>query len=706
VTISRFSALMSTAARVDDINWPDLFKEFSRVTPYRGDRQHPGWSAAEFDPPERALANVKLVHALVLDYDNTKGGDPVENPITIEQATEMFADYMGIIHTTRSHTIDWPRFRVILPLTTPLDRLAYASLWQAAERRWPGLDPAPKDPSRFWYTPGIPEDGVFEAVLLTGAWLNAHEFVENAPAQIVTLPSEHPSDPALIEKRARAYIATMPPAISGANGHAATFAVARKLVCDFGLDEQAALRILQSDYNPRCQPPWADKDLRHKVKQAVTRGKVRNPIQDRPRELAPVTNLAEYRATHETKVVPTDEWRKRLHHNQGGAITKDVGNVALILKNAPGFHKALTFDTMAHRIYWSDEPSYDTGLEPPHEGESLADHHTVYVQHVLLNYFGLSVGDAIVWKAMEKAAHENPTHPLQNYLDGLQWDGVKRLDKWLHTYMGCEDTEYNRNVGRWWMISAIARGYRPGCQADYVLILEGKQGKGKSQAIKTLGGSWVLDQLPDIRDAKSAAEVISGKWIVEIAELDALKGAGMTRIKSFATQQFDEYRPAYAKAKVKQLRSCVFIGTTNEHAYLDDPTGARRFWPVKVINAIDRAQLATDRDQLWAEAKFAFDNDEKWYPEDEKQIELIELEQADRYMEDDWGVIIKRWIRARGADDGFTSEDILGTVLSIPPERWDKSTQTRVGGILTKLGYSKKRISINGERTALYFPAL
>ncbi len=694
-------------AKVDDILWPDFFKEICRVAPYRGDRNHPGWSPATFNPPERALANVEAIRALVLDYDNASGGDPVPDPVTLEQAKEMFADYMGVIHTTRSHTLDWPRFRVILPLTRPLNKLEYASLWQAAERRWPGLDPQPKDPSRFWYTPGIPEDGVFEAVQLTGAWFDPDQFVQDAPAQVVSRESTPPGEGNL-EQRARSYIKKMPPAISGQNGHAATWNVARKLVCDFGLDEQAAFRIMLSEYNPRCQPPWSEKDLRHKITQATTRGKVRNPIPDR--ELAPVIRLDAHRAaaattSATTQVVPNDAWRKHLRCNQNGGVTKDVGNVALILTHAQGFYRSLSYDKMAHRISWVREPDYDAGMEPPRPGEVLADHHAVYVAHVLAFYFQLSIGDNMVWKAMEKAAHENPVHPVQEYLDGLKWDGQPRLSKWLHTYIGCDDTEYNSAVGRWWLISAVARGYRPGCQVDHVLILEGKQGKGKSQAIKALGDPWVLDQLPDIRDAKAAAEVISGKFIIEIAELDALKGAGMTRVKSFVTQQYDDYRPAYAKATVRRPRSCVFVATTNEHTYLDDPTGARRFWPVRVVGTIRRDLIKQDRDQLWAEAKFAFENGEVWYPQDEAMLEVIAQEQSDRYNEDDWSGVILKWIKNKRADEtGFMSDEILGDALNIPQERWDRHSQTRVGSILTKLGYVRKRTTVDGERAYRYYP--
>lgn len=697
MTISRFKELYDKRALADDILWPDLFKEFSTKTPFLHNR-HPGWSPAEFDPPERALANVKWIHALVLDYDNkTKSGDRAPEPVTIESVAEQLADYYGLIHTSRNHTADWPRFRVILPLTRPVSGWEYTALWQAAARRWPGLDPAPKDASRFWYTPGIGdhEGAEFEAVTLKGAYLNPDEFLTERALATPPPPSDNQR-----EVRARAYIQTMPEAISGAGGHDSLWKVARKLVCDFQLDEQAAFRILASEYNPRCKPPWSDRDLLHKVNDAANKARIKNPIQDRPMIGSRIINPPGPEAT---AIVP-DNWEKYLRYNANGNLTKDSGNVALILKNAPGFAGGLYFDTMANRVRWMKEPTYDVGLTRPKEDERLSDHHIVYVQQVLTKYWHQSIGKDVVYSAMEAAAHENPIHPVRDFFETQlpPWDGVRRVGNWLHRYVGAADTDYNAAVGRWWLISAVARAYQPGCQVDHMLILEGGQGAGKSQAVRAIGEPWTLGTLPDIRDAARAADVIAAYWIIEIAELDALKGASMTRIKDFVSQQVDSYRPAYARSTVDRPRSCVFIGTTNETNYLSDPTGARRFWPVRVENEIMIEQLRMDRGQLWAEAKILYESGEQWHP-DRSYVKRIQEEQADRYAEDDWTGLIARWIKDNTGSDGFSSDEILSRALNIEPRFWDRASQTRVGAILTKLGFVKKRTTVNGERVFRYF---
>jgi len=73
------------------------------------------------------------------------------------------------------------------------------------------------------------------------------------------------------EKRALAYLDAMPPAISGQGGHNVTYAAATMLVHGFEIPPEQALAMLMEHYNPRCEPPWSDKDLRHKVQDAATK---------------------------------------------------------------------------------------------------------------------------------------------------------------------------------------------------------------------------------------------------------------------------------------------------------------------------------------------------------------------------------------------------------------------------------------------------
>lgn len=262
-TITRWRNLRDPEGTAEQVAWSDLFAEFSRSRPLFGGDDHPGWSPAEFSPCRRARENVQRVFAICLDYD---GGE------SIDATTGLWAGAMGLLHTTRKHLPDAPRFRVILPWSRPVSPFEHEALWLRIAHHVGGkLDPAPKDPSRFWFTPGARDPEFFQAIPLLGQPLDPDEWLAKpAPAPEREFGMNHSAnyDPSATERRASAYVARMPEAISGQGGHGATWNVALVLVKGFGLSESAALRLLETEYNPRCVPPWSRRELEHKVRQA------------------------------------------------------------------------------------------------------------------------------------------------------------------------------------------------------------------------------------------------------------------------------------------------------------------------------------------------------------------------------------------------------------------------------------------------------
>jgi putative DNA primase/helicase len=210
--------------------------------------------------------------------------------------------------------------------------------------------------------------------------------------------------------------------------------------------------------------------------------------------------------------------------------------------------------------------------------------------------------------AVAAVADDNRFHPIREYLDGLAWDGTPRLATWLSTHLGavvepgCDKPEarpaYIREVGRKWPIGAVARVYRPGCKVDAAPIFEGGQGIGKSQALAALVPcpEWFCDEISDL-GTKDSAQDLRGKWIIELAELSAMRRGDIERTKAFMSRSTDHYRPSYGRRSQDFPRQCAFAGTTNADGYLGDETGNRRFWPVKV-GAIDLDAIRRDREQL------------------------------------------------------------------------------------------------------------
>ena len=175
---------------------------------------------------------------------------------------------------------------------------------------------------------------------------------------------------------------------------------------------------------------------------------------------------------------------------------------------------------------------------------------------------GILVDVSTAAQAAQTVAKDRSFHPVRNYLETVAWDGVQRLDRWLATYLGAEDTNYTRAVGARWLISAVARIYRPGVKADCCLILEGPQGIKKSTALKTLAGAYFTDELADLGSKDSALQT-RGVWIIELSELDTLSRSEVGRIKAFMSRTTDRFRPPYGKRLIESPRQCVFAGTVN-----------------------------------------------------------------------------------------------------------------------------------------------
>src|SRR5690606_4102917 len=258
-------------------------------------------------------------------------------------------------------------------------------------------------------------------------------------------------------------------------------------------------------------------------------------------------------------------------------------------------------------------------------------------------------------------------------------------------------------VGTLWMRQAVNRILNPGCKGDYVLILEGTQGLMKSSSLRALGGEWFSDAPLDL-NSKDAFMSINGTWIYEIAELDAFNRTEATRIKAFLTQSHDRYRPPYGTRMVTQLRQTVFAATTNNFEYHKDPTGNRRFWSV-LCTKIDIDLIKEMRAQLFAQAVYEVKQGEPVYPTREQETRLIVPEQQMREIVDPWHEKIALWLDdpVQAAKDRFTSAEILTGAIGMEIAKIDgqRSATTRIGSIMMRLGWKKKR-ETTGHRLYYY----
>lgn len=398
--------------------------------------------------------------------------------------------------------------------------------------------------------------------------------------------------------------------------------------------------------------------------------------------------------TEQTDDAPDVEWPKLLAVKADNTLKRTEGNAALILGNAAEWAGVIQYDEFRDAVFFAAPPPRIPGLPAPAPGDVLADHHYQYVGHWFVRFRGLNLGHDAIARAVKTAAQHHVVNPLTAYLDQLRWDGDPRLDVWLHHYLGADDNPATHAMGRLWLIQCVARARQPGCQADHMLVLEGAQGVGKSTAIRILGSEFYRGNLPSLRDTDKACHAIQGGWIIEVGELDALRGAEGTRVKNFLTQVSDHYRSPYAREYVNRPRRCVFVGTTNEGSYLQDPTGARRFWPVRVTH-LDRHGLERDRDQLFAEAAHRFRDGEPWWPTGGLDLRHA---QEERFAADEWEDRITEFIQTRPE----VTNDEIYQHLKIDPRDQNQVTRSRIAGIMHRAGRELVRRRSGGRGSRFY----
>ena len=259
--ITFWKCLLDTIGLLDEIDWESFAVRMTTKRTFEGLDKHPGWSAAEFRNNKRNRENVVGVHAIVLDFDET---------LTISEARNLWAGYRGLLQTTKSHMQDRHSFRVVLTLSRPVSAFEFDGLWLRAQLHCGGTaDKQAKDPSRFWYQPGTMNGGDWHGEIWAGEDLDPDAWLTKPLPETPKPVIERQQTQSDIEERAIKYIARMDPAISGSGGHDTAFQVALALVKGFALPEDDAFAIMWGHYNQRCQPPWEEKEIRHKVKSAA-----------------------------------------------------------------------------------------------------------------------------------------------------------------------------------------------------------------------------------------------------------------------------------------------------------------------------------------------------------------------------------------------------------------------------------------------------
>lgn len=292
------------------------------------------------------------------------------------------------------------------------------------------------------------------------------------------------------------------------------------------------------------------------------------------------------------------------------------------------------------------------------------------LRHYTESIYGIK-SKAAVQDAWTLVSKSNGYNPVLDYLQSLQWDRVPRVETLFTKYLGADDNTYTRAVTRKSLVAAVARIFVPGIKYDSVVTLVGPQGCGKSFIIHRIAKNWFSDTLTTVQ-GKEAYEQLQGKWIIEIAELAALRRNEIEAVKHFTAKSEDSYRAAYDRHTEVRKRQCIFFGTTNQYEFLRDQTGNRRFWPIDTHPERAEKNVFSDLndyevDQLWAEAVQMYKNGEKIFMDTDELRVLAEQEQNNHF------------------EESPLTGDVVKYLNTLLPENWDK------------MDLSDRRLFLNGN---------
>lgn len=618
------------------IRTPESVEEYSRMS--RNDRDnakdHGGFVGGTLAGGRRKVDTVDCRSMLSLD------GDSIDVPFL--DGFEDLMPYAAALYTTHSSTAEKPRARIVVPLTRNVspEEFAAVSRYLAQTLGMDYFDECSYLPNQLMYWPSVPSNGVFIFKETDKPWMD--------PDSIL---AAHPEwkDPTRLPTSSRE---------SRAN------TLSRKKVQD-PLEKKGAVGLFNRAFYPiqtaietflsDVYEPSANGSRYHLIESGSMAGveikedkfvyshhakdpaylKLCNAFDivrihrfgelDEKQSFSAMCGFA--MGLDEVKLLAADErlrqagqdfadggedWKKKLRYTgRNMDLENCLHNITLIMEN-DRYMKSIVFNQLADGMEIRGEVPWKHPAKFWRDADDAQ-----LISYVDSHYGTFSARNYEI--AVTKVADDRSYHPIREMFEALPpWDGVPRVDRLLIDYLGAQDNAYVRAVTRKALCAAYFRVYHPGIKFDYMVVLNGGQGIGKSTLISKLGMEWFSDSLSlsDMND-KTAAEKLQGYWILEIGELAGMKKADIDKVKAFISRQDDKYRASFGRRVTPHPRQCVLFGTTNsENGYLRDITGNRRFWNVKVSGrGVYRPWDLDDETvrQIWAETLLFAKRGEKLY---------------------------------------------------------------------------------------------
>ena len=588
------------------------------------------------------------------------------------------SDFAMCIYTTHKHTPKNTRFRIIVPLKENVDSIQYEAIARkiAFDIGIEYFDDTTYSPSRLMYFPSTSKDGEYVFKLVDKEWLDPKEvlntysnykdenlwyYSSKVKHKYNSLNSSNKENPQLKDNIIGAFCRVynvydaidkflydvykkgyMPDRYTYINGSTSNGVViydngnfayshhSSDVCCDKLCNSFDLVRLHKFshlDKNTSTDTPinklpsyikmieFISKD--EKVMLEFGQSKLNNAIKE----------FSEIDEDIDNKDL--NSWTLKLEVGKNGLYKSSIKNIVTILENDISLKGKIAYNLFSNRTIIKDDLPWKKVVDKEN-GDVWQDSDDANLRMYLDVTYNISSPQRI-YDGVAIIEKRNEFHPVRDYLNSLTWDNVSRIENLMIDYLGAENSDYTKVTTRKMLVAAVTRIFNPGTKFDYMMVLVGKQGLGKSHIISLLGRNWYSDSLITVQ-GKEAYEQLQNAWILEMAELSATKKAEAESVKHFISKTEDSYRQAYGRRVETFKRQCVFFGTTNDIEFLKDRTGNRRFWPLMVGVNTPTKNLFKDLnkheiDMIWAEAMYFYKKGEKLILEGEVLGEALKKQE-------------------------------------------------------------------------------
>jgi hypothetical protein len=396
-------------------------------------------------------------------------------------------------------------------------------------------------------------------------------------------------------------------------------------------------------------------------------------------------------------VLPTPKGQQPpLVRTPAGQILPLIENLFAMFQHGGMIYRHLAWDIFTDDIKWAPFDESDK----PKKWRRFDDADMTAVR-IELERRGIKKGLTVemVRSTIYAAARYNAIDTARAWVNTLQWDGVRRIERFAIDCWGWAESDYSKAVGRYVWTAMAGRALEPGVQADMAPILVGLQGIRKTTAIKAMVPED--DMYAEVKlDAKDddQSRSLRGKLVGELEELRGLNSRDLESVKAFVSRRREAWVPKYKEFENFFYRRCLLIGSTNESEILADPTGERRWLP-GFSAFIDVDRIRETRDQLWAEGAFEFTMEGVAWEDAER---LAQIEHPMFKVADAWERAIMQWINTPiGIDEndfpmtkGWVSAgEIMSNALGISVAQQNRTHEARVTRAMKHLGFKPSEVT-------------